>query len=260
MFIRLTLAPFRMNIHSMHPKTRPNVHSDPTGPAEPTGRGPVELTAAAHEAGRAGPKLAKAKRGRPPAIEGRRESILEAALVCFVERGFYGTAIPQIAEAAGIAAGTIYHYFDSKEALVNALYRQWKGVVARRVFTAFPQAAPVREQFRVMWHEMVAFAHEAPKAFAFIELHNHASYLDAESVAIDRNVKGFTAAVILKAQAAGLVKPIDAEVLMELVFGAFVGMMRAHWEGRIELTDAVIVGAEQACWDAIARHEHTRGA
>jgi len=39
---------------------------------------------------------------------------------------------------------------------------------------------------------------------------------------------------------------------MELIFGAFVGMMRAHWERRIELTDAVISQAEEACWDAIA--------
>lgn len=195
-----------------------------------------------------------AKRGRPPERADRRESILAAALQCFVERGFHGTAIPQIADKAGIAAGTIYHYFDSKEALVNALYRTWKSAVSQRVFTAFPQAAPVREQFRVMWHEMVAFAIGEPDAFAFIELHNHASYLDAESLAIDRTIKDFTAAVITRAQRDGLVKPLDARVLMELVFGAFVGMMRAHWEGRIALGDDVIAAAEQACWDAIATH------
>jgi AcrR family transcriptional regulator len=198
--------------------------------------------------------VTKARRGRPPERADRRESILDAALACFVERGFHGTAIPQIAEKAEIAAGTIYHYFDSKEALVNALYRMWKSTVAQRVFTAFPQTAPVREQFRVMWHEIVAFAVGAPQAFAFIELHNHASYLDAESLAIDRQVKEFTAAVIRRAQTDGLVKPLEAHVLMELVFGAFVGMMRAHWEGRIALTDDVIAGAEQACWDAVALH------
>lgn len=195
-----------------------------------------------------------AKRGRPALHPDRRSSILDAALQCFVERGFYGTAIPQIAEQANIAAGTIYHYFESKEILVNALYRHWKGAISRRVFTAFPQAAPVREQFRVMWHEMVAFALAEPTAFAFIELHNHASYLDAESQAIDRTVKEFTRAVIYSAQKDGLVKPLDARVLMELVFGAFIGMMRANWERRIELTDEVIAAAEHACWDAVAVH------
>jgi TetR/AcrR family transcriptional regulator, repressor of fatR-cypB operon len=196
------------------------------------------------------------RRGRPPGPD-RRESILDAALQCFVERGFHGTAIPEIAAQANIAAGTIYHYFDSKEALVNALYRSWKGKVAQRVFTAFPQSAPTRKQFQVMWHEMVAFATSAPTAFAFIELHNHASYLDAESLAIDRNIKDFARAVIERAQRERIVKKLDAGVLMELVFGAFVGMMRAHWEGRITLSDDKIRDAEQACWDAIAEHGPT---
>ncbi len=194
----------------------------------------------------------KPRRGRPPERADRKESILAAALACFVERGFHGTAIPQIAERADIAAGTIYHYFDSKEALVNALYRGWKQTIAARVFAAFPQAAPVREQFRVMWHEMVAFATTEPTAFAFIELHNHASYLDGASLAVDRTIKDFAHAMIARAQGAGLVKPLDAWLLMELVFGAFVGMMRAHWEGRLALDAALIAGAEQACWDAIA--------
>lgn len=198
--------------------------------------------------------VSKSKRGRPPQRPDRRESILDAALVCFVERGFHGTAIPQIARQAGIAAGTIYHYFDSKEALVNALYRTWKTAVGQRVFTAFPQSAPVRQQFRVMWNEMVAFAVGAPTAFAFIELHNHASYLDPESQAIDRTLKDFARAMIANAQREGTIKPLAAEVLMELVFGAFVGMMRAHWEGRFELTDAVIAAAEEACWDTVAVH------
>ena len=197
--------------------------------------------------------MPKLKRGRPPAHPDRRQLILDAALACFVERGFHGTAIPEIADRAKIAAGTIYHYFDSKEALVNALYRHWKQQVATRVFAAFPQAAPVREQFRAMWREMVAFARAEPNAFAFIELHNHASYLDDESRAIDRNLHGFAHAMIERAQAASLVKPLDAWLLMELVFGAFVAMMRASWEGRLQLGNTEIAGAEQACWDAIAR-------
>ena len=196
---------------------------------------------------------AKAKRGRP-APQDRRETILDAALHCFVERGFYGTTIPVIADKASIASGTIYHYFDSKEALVNALFRHWKGHIAQRVLAAFPQGASSREQFRTMWHEIIGFATAEPTAFAFIELHNHASYLDAESKAIDGTTKTFAHMMIKRAQSEGIVKPLDTWVLMELIFGAFVGMMRASWEGRVKLTDEIIAGAEQACWDAVSIH------
>src|SRR5438067_8425981 len=42
----------------------------------------------------------------------KREAIMSAALELFVERGFYGTAVPEIAERAEVGAGTIYRYFE----------------------------------------------------------------------------------------------------------------------------------------------------
>jgi AcrR family transcriptional regulator len=193
------------------------------------------------------------KPGRPADRHGdRRDALMDAALRSIVERGYYGTSIPEIAARANVSPGTIYHYFASKDALVNELYRTWKSTIAKRVFTAFPQGASAREQFRVIWNVMVEFARQTPTAFAFLELHHHAPYLDAESLAIDRGLKDFSAGVIERAQREGIVKPLDARLLMELMFGAFVGMMRAHWEGRLALDDAAIRGAEEACWDAIA--------
>ena len=167
-------------------------------------------------------------------------------------RGFHGTAVPQVAKKAGVAAGTIYHYFPSKEALVNALYRKWKGAIAHRVLAAFPAGAPVREQFSVMWSEMVEFALAHSSAFAFLELHHHRSYLDAESLAMENNLKDFGGAMVKRAQDEGVVKPGPTTLLMELVFGAFIGMMRAHWEGRLDLTADERELAERACWDTVA--------
>jgi len=184
------------------------------------------------------------------------EAILDAALTLFVERGFHGTAVPQVAKRAGVAAGTIYHYFDSKEALVNALFRHWKEAIGRRVYMAFPTGAPPREQFAAMWREMSAFALENTKAFAFLELHHHASYLDAESRAVEAQLKQFGAGFVQAAQASGVFKPMDTTLMMEMVFGAFNGMMRAHWEGRVTLDAAAQRDVEQACWDAIAMPRH----
>ncbi len=190
-------------------------------------------------------------RGRPPTPH-RGDVILAAALDCFVERGFHGTSVPEVAQRAHIAAGTIYHYFDSKDALVNALFRKWKAEVATRVVAKFPGGAPVRQQFRVMWLEMFAFALAEPKAFAFLELHHHASYLDAESQAIDRGLKQFAEMMVQRAQSEGVIRAGPTVLLMELVFGAFIGVVRAHQDGRLELTPEACALAEQACWDALA--------
>src|SRR5215510_1707077 len=71
----------------------------------------------------------------------KREAIMNAALELFVERGFFGTIVPEIADRAGVGAGTIYRYFDSKEALVNAIYREPKLEFGRVAGENFPLQA-----------------------------------------------------------------------------------------------------------------------
>src|SRR5216117_965847 len=86
--------------------------------------------------------------GRPSQralVTDKREAILAAALDLFVDRGFYGTAVPEIADKAGVGAGTIYRYFVSKEALVNAIYREEKTRFGRVALSDFPATAPTRE-------------------------------------------------------------------------------------------------------------------
>lgn len=55
--------------------------------------------------------------------EDRSGEILEAALVCFSKKGFAATRMEDIARRAKIAKGTVYLYFDSKEAVFKALAR-----------------------------------------------------------------------------------------------------------------------------------------
>ena len=69
----------------------------------------------------------------------KREAILDAALHLFTERTFAACPVPLVAERAGVATGTIYRYFPSKEALVNEVYRRWKGELKRIVFRPPPR-------------------------------------------------------------------------------------------------------------------------
>lgn len=75
-------------------------------------------------------------------------AILDAALDLFVEQGFHGTTVPSIADKAGVGAGTIYRYFENKEALVNALYQKWKLKAAESMPTNWQNDQPVREQLK----------------------------------------------------------------------------------------------------------------
>jgi TetR/AcrR family transcriptional regulator, repressor of fatR-cypB operon len=199
---------------------------------------------------RASHKVLAARRSDPRGAA-KYEAIMTAALDLFVERGFYGTAVPEIAEHAGVGAGTIYRYFDSKEALVNALYRQEKQRFAERVLTDFPRTAIARELFRTMWMRMAAFAADSPKPFVFLELHHHAPYLDAESQALEQRMLGLFTDVVTAAQARGELKAGPPRLLMGLVMGAFIGVIRSCVETRAAIEDADWTLAEQCVWEAI---------
>ncbi|MBX3156179.1 MAG: TetR/AcrR family transcriptional regulator [Deltaproteobacteria bacterium] len=181
----------------------------------------------------------------------KREAILGAALELFVERGFFGTAVPEIAERAGVGAGTIYRYFESKEALVNVIYREQKLRFANVVLDGFPSTATTREQFRVLWMRMARFATDNLDAFSFLELHHHARYLDAESRAVEHRMVQLFVSVVTGAQARGELKLGPPRLLMGLVMGAFVGAMRNCLDEGISLTEADWKLAEQCVWEAV---------
>ncbi len=64
----------------------------------------------------------KKKEAAPTAPEGKRERILDAAIKVFAAEGFYNAKVSQIAQQAGVADGTIYLYFKSKDDLLITLF------------------------------------------------------------------------------------------------------------------------------------------
>ncbi len=61
------------------------------------------------------------KTGETAIARQRKEQVLEAAVDCFRREGFHRTSMAQISAAAGMSSGHIYHYFDSKEEIVEAI-------------------------------------------------------------------------------------------------------------------------------------------
>lgn len=65
------------------------------------------------------------ERRRARTAEERRKDILEAAIRLFRDRGFDATPVQDIADAAGVAAGTMYLYFRSKEHLLHEIHEEF---------------------------------------------------------------------------------------------------------------------------------------
>ena len=131
-----------------------------------------------------------------PRNPGHRDALLAAATRVFAAEGL-GASTSAIARDAGVSAGTLFVYFETKSTLVNDLYVALKTEMARRATEDLPAGSTPREQLRSMWCHWVAWATDQPdkrRALAHLGVAEevtgdsrravHAAYADiAETVA-----------------------------------------------------------------------------
>ncbi|HSM95308.1 MAG TPA: TetR/AcrR family transcriptional regulator [Rhizomicrobium sp.] len=192
------------------------------------------------------------RRGKKSEGDDKRVRLLEAALDLFETRGFDAVAVPEIAAKAGVAVGTVYRYFETKEALVNALYRHWKQAYNDFVLAPAPRNMRPRELFSRYWNRMTLFARSNPRAVRFMDLHHHAAYLDEESRALSKSYARAAEEFVRAARAEGAIRDLNPTMVVALMWGAAVGLTKFAASGALEF-DAKMAGEmEDALWRAIA--------
>jgi AcrR family transcriptional regulator len=80
--------------------------------------------------------------------EERRRQILQAAVRAFARKGFHACRVSDIAAEAGVAYGLVYHYFGSKEALLETIFRETWGAMLDTISSVEQLDEPASEQVR----------------------------------------------------------------------------------------------------------------
>ncbi|MEY2862736.1 MAG: hypothetical protein RLY58_443 [Pseudomonadota bacterium] len=184
----------------------------------------------------------------------RQDAILKAALHLFAERGYFGTAVPDVAQLANVGTGTIYRYFENKEALVNAVLmhsidQMWMSVVENE---GFDFTKPVREIFREFWWRLVRFVREYPDEFRFLELQYHVPYRSPESFERERAGMAPIWFFVHLAKQAGVARDQSVEMTVALVWGLFIGLHKAGYSGYIDINQEAFELAEQNAWSVFS--------
>ena len=111
-----------------------------------------------------GPKVPRTERGRRTL-----RAILDAAAAEFGERGFHDTGITQITQRAGVALGTFYTYFESKEEVFRALVRDMSHATRAHVAEAVRGAPDRLAAERIGLAAFIAFTRRHPELYRIIE-------------------------------------------------------------------------------------------
>jgi AcrR family transcriptional regulator len=182
-----------------------------------------------------------------------RSKVLASALTLFAERGYHGTSIPAVMEHAGIGAGSLYRLFDSKETLVNAVFKDAKARLEHALRDGLRLDGDPREVFDGLWARLTAFAEEQPTAFRFLELQDHTPYLDGASRQQELAVLAPIALGCMDFQRRGVLRSdVPPDVILAFIWGAFVGLVKAQRLGYLPLEPARLTAARDAAWRAFA--------
>ena len=102
--------------------------------------------------------------GRPKGAnsEERRSKILDAARYCFSEFGYAASSNADIARLAGITAGSIYYYFETKRDMFLAAHQEIQDVVVRRCFDSISGKTSLSDAIDSLFDELLRLQIEMP--------------------------------------------------------------------------------------------------
>jgi AcrR family transcriptional regulator len=188
----------------------------------------------------------------PPAADLTRQRLIRASLELFATRGYHDTTTAQIAKKAGVAEGTIYRHFPSKQQLVNELYRaaqRWATKVVRDTAKA-EDGRDARKQLAAVAHALVEGAVRDPTVVKLGLLESLGSILDEESRKAERDFHGSIERLIADGKAQGTVRPgaveVWAGVWLAAVRHAVDRVVKEEWKPNDATIKLVIDGAWRA--------------
>ena len=188
-----------------------------------------------------------ASEGKAPRTERGRKTlraILDAAAIEFGERGFHEASISGITRRAGVALGSFYTYFDSKDAVFRALVRDMSNQVRDFVGPAIRAAPDQIAAERAGLREFIAFVRGHKEIYRIID---EAEFVDPESFRLHYATTADRIAARLKAGAArGEIRADVSDVHAWAIMGmnVFLGLRYGVWDDEVSPDQVADIVAE----------------
>ena len=165
------------------------------------------------------------------AIADKRTAILDAATAVFAERGFFAAQVADIARGAGIAAGTVYLYFRSKDEILTSIFdRTMKDAIAEGREALAEVKDPVERLRRLARMHLTRMGRDRNLAIVFqVELRQTTKFMERFSTTGLRDYLRLIQQTIEEGQTRGLFRRnVSARTAAKVFFGA-LDEMATNW-------------------------------
>ncbi len=155
----------------------------------------------------------------------KRDKLLAAALELFVNQGVQNTSTAEIAKEAGMAAGTLFLYFPTRQALLDALVMEIAKEQNENITDRLAPDLSARESFFVIWSSSLRWFIANLPAYQFIQQVRDTGMISAAVIQETDKIFAFYYATIQKGLAEGRIRPYPPELIGGFLYQDIVAVM-----------------------------------
>jgi AcrR family transcriptional regulator len=185
--------------------------------------------------------------------EERRRQILQAAVHTFAAKGYHTCRVSDIATEAGVAYGLVYHYFGSKESLLEAIFEETWGAMLGTISSVGQLDDPAAEQVRKVTEIVLRTWKRDPDLVrVLVREVTRSAHLERESDEIERAFEALQRIVERGQEAGEFRRDLDPRLVATIWYGALEEVLTGWALG--QLPDAIddVARAERAVVEMVA--------
>lgn len=156
-------------------------------------------------------------------MSNRHTQLIEAAIDLFSKEGFWNSSTAQISKHAGVATGTLFNYFPSKENLINEVYLHLKKEARDYVLKNYPATVPLAERMEYLWNRYAQWAIENPDRFRLMEQLRLSEMVSQKTVSDVEGEETFMIEVIAEACTFGPTENLSVRYVCKMTYAMLVG-------------------------------------
>lgn len=183
----------------------------------------------------------------------KKAAIFEATLQLISEQGLHATPMSQIADKAKIGMGTIYHYFPSKENLINELFLDNKAKMLSILKATYDANCSVEESAKKLLRAVITYYVEHPSDLYFAEQCENSPIITEGTKEEGLRSAGTLVGLFCRAKEENILKELPFDVLGALLMGAVNSLTKLCLSGAVQIGSSAFNNSLDAIWDMLKR-------
>jgi len=180
----------------------------------------------------------------------KKQDIFDTALSLIVAQGLHATPMAQIAKEANVAAGTIYHYFKSKEEMIHELYVNIHEELKAEMDLNDIDIDNYKAEFDALCLRIIKYLIQNPLKFYFLQQYENLPGLSKD--VLNKNTEyPISAKFFQLGKGNNLLKPLPLSLFSNLVFNNIATTVGLHLSEKIEMDKEIIQVVIEGSWNMI---------